>query len=346
MEGPEVLIIKMSSLGDIVHALPVAHSLKAGLKAKVSWVVNSSYAEILKHSPDVDEIIRFHKERPLISLPRFLIELLKSRYDLVIDLMGLFKSGLIARLARGRRLIGPSYTREFSHIFYPEFPGSAVHSPLGRIGGPRRRIHAVDENLEVIRHLGLEERRSFNLIFPPRPLPAAEGRRVVVLVPEARWPTKRWPYENFLRLGEMLAGRDILTLLVGSSPPSSEARRLEAGKAGGVQPPSLPASQPRYVIDLRGKTGLEELGAILKRADLVIGADTGPVHLASALGTKVIALMGPTDPMRTGPYGEGHRVMRRELPCSPCYLRSCPDNICLKGITPEEVLGEALKVLE
>ena len=317
-----VLIVKLSSLGDLIHALPAIHGLRVGLPASITWLVNAAYAPLLRYATDVDEVIPFDRQRPLRGLWGVVSELRRREFDLVIDLTGLFKSALISRLARGRLRVGPSYAREFSWLFYQRQAGS---SDLNR--------HAVERYLDVVRALGVDERdRAFPLAFPPSSLAVDGSRPVVVLVPNARWPAKLWPASSFADLADRLCRDGVRVVVVGAEIPS----------------PGDPLAGMEGVVDLRGRTSLAELGAVLQGAALVIANDTGPMHLAAALGRKVLSLMGPTDPRRTGPYGTGHRILSTFPSCSPCFSKVCRNpagQICLRDLHPAEVYAAAIEML-
>lgn len=322
VSAKRVLIVKLSSLGDLIHALPTIHCLKMGLPATITWVVNAVYAPLLRHAADVDEVIPFDRKRPVRGLWGVVRELRGREFDLVIDLTGLFKSALISRLAGGRLCLGPSFAREFSWLFYHRQVGS---SDLNR--------HAVDRYLDVVRALDVKDgNRVFPLMFPPASFALDGGRPAVVLVPGARWPTKLWPVASFADVADRLRRDGIQVLMVGEELPT--AGDPLAGLEG--------------VVDLRGRTSLAELGGILQRADLVIANDTGPMHLAASLGRRVIALMGPTDPRRTGPYGTGHRVFSTRPPCSPCFSKVCRNpagQVCLQDVRPTDVYAAAVAML-
>ncbi len=323
MTAKRVLIVKLSSLGDLIHALPTTHSLKVGLPATITWVVNAVYAPLLRYAGDVDEVIPFERRRPLRGLWGVVRDLRRREFDLVIDLTGLFKSALISRLARGRLCLGPSYAREFSWLFYQRQVGS---NNLDR--------HAVERYLDVVQALGLEDGdRAFPLRFPPPSLSVDETRPAVVLIPSARWATKVWPVASFAHLADQLRRDGLQVIVVGSELPTSED----------------PLAGLEGVLDLRGKTSLAELGGILQRADLIIANDTGPMHLAAALGCKVIALMGPTDAKRTGPYGTGHRILSSWPACSPCFSKICRNpagQVCLQNLRPADVYTAAVEMLK
>ena len=142
-DKPRVLVVKLSALGDLFHSLPAVHNLKVGLGAEIDWVTQKEYVDLVRCFTDVDRVIPFYRKAFFTNLKLFLEELRTRDYDYVIDLQGLLKSAIVARLARGKERIGPSFHREGSHLFY-----SAV------AGEPARNRHAVEENLDIVRHLG------------------------------------------------------------------------------------------------------------------------------------------------------------------------------------------------
>ena len=323
--NPRILIIRMSSLGDLFHALPVARELKKQLGATIDWVTQPEYAELVECFSDVDRVIVFPRKKFVRSAWWFIKSLRRNRYDAVIDLQGLGKSVLATRLARSRVRVGPSYHREGARFFYTHVAGQRNKSR-----------HAVDEELDVVRYLGLESSAiEFPVHFPEMPL---EGNRRVVMVPCSRWITKNWPPEKFVKLGRGLtAARPDLTLFLAGSPADAEVcRRIEAGMGG-------------RVVNLCGKTSLVGLGSVLRAADLVITVDSGPMHMAAAIGVPGLAVFGATDPVRTGPYGEQHRVVTYEgkLDCRPCLARTCRrgDLRCLTALDADRVLSAALEML-
>ncbi len=321
---PHILIVKLSSMGDVIHALPVVHQLKAGLGAKVDWVVQGEYAPLAAACPDVARVIEFPRHTWLRQGPAFLRILRAPAYDLVVDLQGLLKSALVARLARSARRIGPSFHREGARWFY-----SAV-------AGPRNRNrHAVDEACDVLRHLGLPPAApEFPLRFPA--LEFTRGAPRIALVPCSRWPTKNWPIPAWIEAGRLLCAAPGADLFIFGGPADRAAgAAITAGLDGRAQ-------------DLCGRLALAELGSWLQTMDLAITVDSGPMHLAAALGVPVLALFGATDPRRTGPYGMGHRVLVADgLDCRPCRSRRCAreDLACLQGILPAQVAEAARAML-
>ncbi|MGH7371270.1 MAG: glycosyltransferase family 9 protein, partial [Candidatus Methylomirabilales bacterium] len=212
MSTKRVLIVKLSSLGDLVHALPTIRCLRVGLPATITWVVNAVYAPLLSYAADVDEVVPFDRQRPLRGLWQVIRQLRKREFDLVIDLTGLFKSALISRLARGRLCLGPSYARELAWLFYHRQVGS---KDLNR--------HAVERYLDVVRALQVQDGdRVFPLAFPSW-VPAEDGTRpVVVLIPSARWNSKLWPAASFAELADRLRRDGVQVVLVGGELPGGE----------------------------------------------------------------------------------------------------------------------------
>lgn len=325
-----LLAIKLSSLGDVIHALPTVHALKAAGVGAVDWVVQPEYAELARACPDVERVIPFPRRAGGVGALAFLRELRRARYDLAVDLQGLLKSALAARLARARRRLGPSFHREGARLFY-----SAV-------AGPRNRNrHAVDECLDAVRALGWPEPEgppAFPLRVPPFPGAAAPRPRIA-LCPRSRWPTKNWPLEHFVALARILLAREGGSIHVfGGAADAADGERIvaEVRDAGPAE-------------NHGGRTGLLELAAWLGGMDLAIAVDSGPMHLAAALGVPVLALFGPTDPLRTGPYGAAHRVLRFDrLNCIPCFSAACArgDLACLRNVFPSavaEAAGEMLR---
>ena len=326
-EVRRILIVRLSSLGDIVHALPAVHNLHAASGAEVDWLVHPEYASLVRHCPDVTTVLEWPRHATWITYLRHVRALRARTYDLVVDLQGLLKSALPARLARARWRLGPSYHREGAHWFY------------GAVAGPRNKArHAVEENLDVVRYLSWPETPvEFPLKFSPSPAPGMPPR--VAMVPAARWPTKNWPVPFFATLAWELARRGVTVYLFGSASQEPLCVQIKEQASG----------HPAIHV-LAGHTSLPQLGALLNRCELAITVDTGPMHLAAALGVPVIALFGPTDPVRTGPYGPRHRVLLApgDLHCRPCFSDQCSrgDLACLRNIFPSRVLNEALRILE
>jgi lipopolysaccharide heptosyltransferase I len=329
-----ILIIKPSALGDVVHTLPVLKLLRRRWpEAHVAWVVGGAFASLLEGHPQLDEVIRFERGRfargwrdpgAAAGLFRFDRELRGGAFDLVIDLQGLFRSGWMTMRTRAPVRVGFSNARELAHLFYTH--RIAVDSP---------DQHAVDRYLKLCDALGCGRAPvefSFHVTDQDRQHVAeilGHDRPFAVLLPGTNWPTKRWPVEHF-------------AALVG---PLRERFGLDSIVAGGPDVAGIAGLIPR-AINVVGKTSnLRQLVALLERADLVIANDSGPMHIAAALGRPLVTMFGPTNPQRTGPYGRLDSVVRLDIPCSPCYSRRCSHQSCLKWLQAEHVLAVAERQL-
>ncbi|WP_372794979.1 glycosyltransferase family 9 protein [Pontiella sp.] len=283
-----ILIVKTSSLGDLFHALPAVHLLKTAYDAEIDWVVNTQYVGLAECFSDVRKVIAFPRSGLLPNLGTFKAALQQETYDLVVDLQGLMKSALICRMAKrskGAKILGPSFQREGARFFY-----SAV------VGKKNKNRHAVDENLDVLRYLEKPDAPAeFPIRFPAVDFQCLEKKPAVVFAPCSRHEAKNWPWKRFVELGEHL---DCQIILVGAPDDAETCRKIEDGLPEGA------------CTNLCGKTSLLELGGVLQRADLVVTVDSGPMHMASAAGAPCLAIFGPTDPTRVGPYGDQHRVLR------------------------------------
>lgn len=321
----QILIVKLSSLGDLFHALPAVHALRQGLGASVDWVTHTGYVEIVKRFSDVRHVIGFSRREWAQQSRAFLGELRRERYDLIVDLQGLTKSALVGWLARGPRRIGPSYHRELSRLFYNEVAGHRD-----------KKRHAVEEALDVVRHLGLPmpSTPEFPVVFPKQDLSVAHPR--IALAPCSRWATKNWPAASFISAARAIRERVGATFfLVGAQEDAPVCGAIAAALGAGV-------------VNLCGQTSLLELGGVLKEMDLALTVDSGPMHIAAAVGVPVLALFGPTDPQRTGPYGAQHRVLvASEDACAKCYSDRCKrgELLCMERIQPATVAGAALEML-
>ncbi len=337
IDNLRILIVKLSSLGDVLHSLPTLEALRSIYpQGHITWLVEDTYAPVLAGHPALDEV--WPVPRPRFQNDRFLgnvwdvlqmaRRLREEPFDLVIDLQGLLKSAVWVTLARSKRKLGYDRTRELSYLALTE-----------RLSPYDPEAHAVWRYLNVARHLGAP-------VVEPRfrlGLPLAEdvshlvsgggGRPLVILHPGARWPSKLWPSAHWARLADWLAGEKGFQVVITGSPGDREL----AGK--------IVALTDTPLLNLSGRTSLADLAALLKEARLAVTTDTGPMHLAAALGTPVAALFGPTAPWRTGPFGEGHEVVRLTLPCSPCFQRQCPEPRCLTELTPELAREAVEKIL-
>lgn len=320
-----ILVVKLSSLGDILHVLPAVHAVKASTGAAVDWVVHPEFASIVRCFSDVDNVITFPRHAILNNLAGAVRELRKTKYDMVVDLHGLLKSAVVARLAKAKRRIGPSYSREMSWLFYGE-----------RAGRMNRDRHAVDQALDTVKYLGfpIPERKFEPELFKLPPSPLADGK-FIAFAPVSRWATKNWPAAKFAETAAILA----------KTHPGY--RMLVLGSKADKEVGDEIAKASPMVENLCGRTTIGESLSILSRCDLLVANDTGPVHMAVAVGTKCLVVFGPTRPNWTGPYGDGHEIAMLDLPCQPCMKRKCArgDHACMAGISAGFVAAAASRML-
>lgn len=334
---PRILIVKLSSFGDVLHTLPTLEALRSAYSsAHITWLVEAAYAPLLAGHPALDEIWEAPRLHPGELLGgsnparlRGLLRRLRGKpFDLVLDVQGLLKSAVWVALARSPRKVGYDRTREGSYLALTE-----------RVPPFDPEAHAVLRSLNLAHYLGAPPalpRFRLNLdagIDTSELIPGDAGRPLIVLHPGARWASKLWPAASWARLAEWLSrDRRFQVAMTGSRADQP----LVAEITGKTRAP---------ILNLAGRTSLVELAGVLRRAQLAVTTDTGVMHLAAALGTPVAALFGPTAPWRTGPFGEGHQVMRLGLPCSPCFKRQCPEPRCLNDLTPEVVRAACENIL-
>lgn len=327
-----ILIVRTSALGDVVHALPVLTALRRHVPgARIGWVVEEAMAPVLAGHPDLDETLIVRLRRPTLSgLRSFLEALDRFAPDVVLDLMGNHKAGAIAGLSLADQRIGAAWRSRRE-------PSSAVwiNQPVAPRGS-----HSVDRMLSLLSGLGLpEEPADFapGKLFREEPaairdLAENEGP-YLLLHPGAAWANKVYPPTFWGRAVKKVRQETGLSTWI------AEARGEQALAAGVL-------AEAGEAARLVPAPDLPSLAALIRRARLFLGGDSGPTHLAHALGTPVLMLLGPTDPERNGPYGAPDRALFRRLPCSFCHQRLGETKACLWNIPPEEVAAKALALLD
>jgi len=335
----KILILKPSSLGDVVQALPVLRAIKQHLPAsEVYWWIDSRLAPLLQGDADLTGIIPFDRRQwatpaCLASLWRNIRFLRDQELDWVIDLQCLARSGSFAWIVNGKLTVGLDEPREGARGFYD------LIAPR-----PSYHTHAVDWYLGVLPLLGVPPARDLRWL-PPRPGIAAavrrqwpiEGSPWILLQPGARWSNKRWPAEHFVELIRQVASwrQDARFAILGGG----EDRAL--GEA-------IARAKPSHCLDLTGRISLPEMVEWVRAGAIMLSNDTGPMHVAAALGTPLVALFGPTEPRRTGPYGQLDHVLQLALPCVPCMKSRCANSRafeCLRALSPATVFQAVQKRL-
>lgn len=319
-----ILVIKLSSLGDVLHAMPAVHALAKRSGARIDWVTQPEYQNLVACCPDVDQIVLFPRHQFFRHWRPFCESLRRENYDAIVDFQGLFKSALAAKMAKGTHRFGPARTREGAHFFYNAQPTPHLSRP-----------HAIEELMDIADLVipSSEPRRvEFDLRLPAADLPCQAP--YIVFVPFSRWLTKDWPATHFAELGKRLhqeTGAPIW--IAGGREDISRGQHLASMIGEGA-------------ICGCGTTSIPQLGSILKQAKLVVSVDSGPMHLAAAVGTPVVSIFGATNPNWTGPYGQLHRVVSASdcAACRPCHSRTCQLGSlkCLDQIPVEAVYQMAI----
>ncbi len=336
-----ILIVKLSAIGDVIHTLPALNAIRKQYpRAHITWLVEEAAAGLIqahaalnrvlisKRKEWVKGLFGLHWHKNASAILQFVRILRDTEYDIIIDFQGLLKSGVLVGLARGKRKIGFDKGMdhmECSYLFYNE-----------KVKPVDMEIHALTRGMMLIESIGAHSRDIHYHI----PVTAEDRAKItdlldrhgigedtlfVAINPMAKWRTKRWGNTKFARLAsQIMADLKTKVVFTGSEQDRLEIAEIESHMGGGA-------------VNLAGKTTLKMLAAIYQQAGCVIATDTGPMHLAAAVGAPLVALFGPTAPWRTGPFGDGHRVVRAELDCSPCLKRRCQSTDCMKQISVADV---------
>lgn len=332
MPYERILIVLFGAIGDVVRALPLAMRLRAGWpSAKLLWAVEPAAAPIVERHPALDRIIPFHRPDGARGFARFLRAVRTHRPELALDLQRHLKSGLTSWSSGATTRLGFATTnsREGNFLF------NNRHIPPVERFSPK-----VAQYLAFADHLGI----------PPAPIsfglhvqPDEEARIAAllstvqdpfaVLFTGSTWPSRSWFPRPTAILCRELRERGLSAVLVGaaSDQPFADVVAEAAGD----------------VVNLVGRTSLRDVIGILARAEIAIGPDSGPMHIAAAVGTPVVSLWGATSPARSAPHGSENLVVRGDVPCAPCYLPRCPiGRLCMERIAPEMVLSRVDEVLQ
>jgi len=324
-----ILMVKLSSLGDIIHTLPALNSLKIAYpQAQIDWVTEEIGKELLLGHPYLDRIIVYQRygwpeklkkgkwAQVIREFRTFKNQL--QPYHIVIDFQGLLKSALVTFLAKGKEKAGFANGHECSHFV------------LTKKFRANYNEHAVIRYLKLVRFANVPV--DFDHIVFPLPPAIDSDLKIkppyIVVNPIARWESKMWFQEKWRTLAQRLSSLGYKIVFTGTKKDRNYIHNICQGFT--------------KCINLAGKTSLNTLISLYKKATLAISIDTGTMHLAVAAGLPVIALFGPTAPWRTGPFGKDHTVIYKSLPCQPCFKKHCITKDCLKRIEVEEVI-EAVK---
>jgi len=306
-----ILVVRLGSMGDVIHALPAVASLKHSFPhSRLSWVIKPRWAPLLEGNPFVDEIIPFNRSaREILATRR---NLRRERFELAVDLQGLIQSALVAASARADKIVGLALTQareSFAAMFY----STAVRTSA---------LHRVDRYLELVSAAGASNLLRTFPLPPGRPEGTLPERPFVLACPLAGWGAKQWPLGHYAEL----AGRLNIPLVVNGPPDAAEI----LGRIDGAH------------VHLSGIQGLIDA---TRRAQAIVGVDSGPVHLAAALGKPGVAIYGPTDPASHGPYGGTLQVLRSSSAVTS-YKRRAADAGSMRAVSPAEVVEALNEVLK
>ena len=280
MEPERILIVRLGAFGDIIHALPAAATVRANCpRAKITWLVESRWAALLEGNPDVDEVLTFDRRGPG-SWPSLVARLRRAKFDLAIDLQGLLKSALPVRLSGARLRVGLAWGAAREAL--ASFCYSHTCTPTAR--------HIVDQHLELA-GCAVGGERVVRFAIPEGRAEGELPERFVLACPLAGWRSKQWPLERYAELAKLVRECLGAPLVLNGAPGQEAELRRVRGAALHV-------------------SGLPGLIHATRRALAVVGLDSGPMHLAAALRKPGVALFGPTDPARNGPYCDTMPVLR------------------------------------
>ncbi|MGH7206382.1 MAG: putative lipopolysaccharide heptosyltransferase III [Nitrospiraceae bacterium] len=327
LDFKRILVIKLRYVGDVLLSAPVLTRLREAFpKALLVMLVNPGTEEMVMGHPALDEVLVLERGSVAVTW-RFILELRKRRFDLVLDLTDSDRSAVTAWLSGAPVRVGYNSEARWRGLLYTRI-----------IKADRFRMHAVRYHLAATEALGLtgstpapilmvssEARRQVDDLLRAAEIEAA--RPLVCLHPGARWWFKSWPLDRFAALADRIQTETTAqALFLGGQQERSVVSRI----AEEMKTPFR---------NLVGQTGLQELAAVLERAALMVSNDNGPMHMAAALRVPAIGLFGPSDPAVWGPWGEGHRTFYKGLDCRPCFHPDCfrGEQNCMRLITLDEV---------
>lgn len=348
----KILIVKLSAIGDVIHTLPALNAIRDHYpQAHITWLIEEVAADLVVGHRALDRVLVSRRKswirrlwgpqrrQALKEIRRFLKDLRDTQYDIIIDFHALLKSGLLVGAARGKRKIGfdkGMQHQEFSYLFLNE-----------RVPAVDMEVHALTRGLMLLKAIGITTPKVvYDISFSDgdtaavRELLRAQGvdgsRPMVAINPVALWETKLWLNDRFAVLADRLVRDNHVDVVFTGGPADSQV----------VQTILEMMAQP--AANATGRTSLKMLAALYHLSRALVTTDTGPMHLAAAVGTPVVALFGPTAPWRTGPFGGGHQVVRTAPDCSPCFKRQCDEHRCrcMTDISVSDVLQATRRLLQ
>lgn len=329
--GPRYLLVRLGSLGDVIHAIPAAAALRAHAPdAQIDWLVDPRYAGVVRMVRGVDAVVDVNPRGSKTQLLSIIRTLRRTRYDVAFDVQGLIKSAVLARLAGATRTFGfsRSHLREpLARVFYTDTPdlGTAVH--------------VVHKALAMVAAAGVRPGEpSFPLTVPISEaavqVASRHGSGFALLNPGAAWPNKQWPAERFGALASKIrADHGLPSVVIWGPGEKPRAEQVVAASGGAAE--------------ISPQTGITDLFGLAKAARVVVSGDTGPLHIAGAVGAPLVAIFGPTITERNGPWAPLDLTVDRTAECQCLYQRECRMATgCIDGISVDEVAAAVAQRLE
>jgi lipopolysaccharide heptosyltransferase II len=330
-----ILIILMGSLGDVARGLSLVSHLKENLpESRITWLVEPKWVDLVKLHPRIDNVIVFNRPKGLLGVWDLYKAFDREHFDIVLDLQRHFKSGFFSWLSGAKRRIGFNRrnAKEMNWLFNNE-----------RIAYFSDDLPKLNHYLKFTESLGFPAPNSLDFglasldLRAKTPEPISGGKDpMIAVVMGSSWESKDWFFEGYYGLlKDLLFSEKMKLVLLGDRSQVASGQQL-------VRKLNAPG-----LINLAGQTSLSELVAILKRVAVAVGPDSGPSHVAAAVGTPYVSLFGPTSPERTAPYGSETLVVQARVDCAPCYKKQCPglDKICMQNIRVEQVKEKILEAL-
>jgi len=345
-----ILIVKLSAIGDVIHTLPALNAVRKHYPdAYITWLVEEAAAPLVQGHKALDRVLvskrkRWLKEfrsRSFLNTLRevrgFIKDLRDTRYDMILDFQALLKSGILIALVRGRRKIG--FGKGLEHM---------EHSYLllnERVPAVSMEHHALSRGLMLLNAIGVptpdveynlpvsdDDRNKVNDLL--QRYGVINPRRIVAVNPVAKWESKLWSNRKFVELADRIVDQyDVDVVFTGGPEDRPIIQDIMSAVNG-------------RALNFAGHTTLKMLAALYEKTVLVVSTDTGPMHLAAAVGTPVVALFGPTAPRRTGPYGPGHKVVTAGQACAPCFKRHCRTCDCMALISVDQVFNAVSQIMD
>ena len=335
-----ILIVKTSAIGDVTHTLPALNAIRAFYpKAHISWLVEEAAQDIIRGHHALDQVLVSKRKRWMQSIQsqpfqafheiiQFVRSLRNRSYDLVIDFQNLLKSSMFIALVRAKKKAGYGAGMDHSEYSYIVLNHRVPAVPMD--------YHAVYRELIMLERLGIPVNRiSFDLpVFDSdrqsitqllHHAGALKQKPIIAINPMATWDTKLWDLSGFAAVADQCCAWGFQVVFTGSSDDTDGVTEIQH-------------QMKHSAIDLSGKTTLKSLAALYERSKLLITTDTGPMHIAAAIGLPVVAIFGPTAPWRTGPFGNFHSIVRQDMPCSPCFKKNCDTHDCMQKISVDTII--------